>query len=235
MMEVLTRISFKLDMDLFASKLHIAKGSKDEKEFQNFVNDVTPQINPKAVYKVSYIWGRTFNTLTIDGVTFTSRALRVNLNKAEKVFPYIVTCGTELDEIVLPSGDFVKQFWLDMLKIVVLDNAVRYLKDYLKQKYALERISTMSPGSADPDIWPIEQQKQLFSLFGDVEALIGVKLTESFLMIPVKSLSGILFPTEISFRSCQLCQKENCPSRTAPFNKNLLKSFPLDRTEQKLR
>ncbi|MBC8461851.1 MAG: hypothetical protein H8D67_28105 [Deltaproteobacteria bacterium] len=37
----------------------------------------------------------------------------------------------------------------------------------------------------------IEQQKELFSIFGNVEDLIGVKLTDSYLMIPNKSVSRL--------------------------------------------
>ncbi len=77
----------------------------------------------------------------------------------------------------------------------------------------------MNPGSLED--WPITQQKQLFSIFGNVEDLIGVKLTDSFLMIPRKSVSGIYFPTEVMFYSCQLCQRKNCEERQAPYDKSL--------------
>ena len=79
----------------------------------------------------------------------------------------------------------------------------------------------MHPGSGDVSVWPIEQQQALFSLLGDVESEIGVRLTESFLMMPNKTLSGILFPTETDFGACQVCRRENCPSRKAPFDEAL--------------
>ena len=78
--------------------------------------------------------------------------------------------------------------------------------------------ATMDPGSGDADVWPIEQQKELFSVFGDVETLIGVRLTDSMLMIPTMSVSGIVFPTETEFASCQVCHRGGCPRRTAPFD-----------------
>jgi hypothetical protein len=81
----------------------------------------------------------------------------------------------------------------------------------------------MSPGSGDVDVWPIEQQKQLFGIFGDTQALIGVRLTDSCLMVPNKSVSGIRFPTEITFRACRLCHRENCRGRSAPFDEALWK------------
>lgn len=36
----------------------------------------------------------------------------------------------------------------------------------------------MSPGAGALDNWPIEQQRELFSLLGNVDTMIGVKLTE---------------------------------------------------------
>ena len=77
----------------------------------------------------------------------------------------------------------------------------------------------------DASVWPIEQQQGLFSLLGDVEERVGVKLTDSFLMVPNKTTSGILFPTETDFRSCEVCHREDCPSRHAAFNKSFGKRF----------
>jgi hypothetical protein len=71
-----------------------------------------------------------------------------------------------------------------------------------------------------PD-WPIEEQRPLFQLLGDVPAAIGVRLTESLLMLPAKSVSGIYFPTETSFFSYQLCPRKRCDSRKARYNLKL--------------
>ena len=43
-----------------------------------------------------------------------------------------------------------------------------------------------------------------------------------------KSISGIRFPTEIDFRTCQLCHRENCPSRSASFDPELWESIQGD-------
>ena len=55
--------------------------------------------------------------------------------------------------------------------------------------------------------------------------LIGVTLSESFLMIPIKSVSGILFPKEIRFESCQLCPREKCAGRRAPYEESLWQEY----------
>jgi hypothetical protein len=81
----------------------------------------------------------------------------------------------------------------------------------------------MSPGSLED--WPISEQPKLFSLFGDTERSVGVKLTDSLLMIPRKSISGILFPSEEGFVSCRLCPRENCPSRKALYDREAGKTI----------
>lgn len=220
-MEVLDNIPFELNFDALLSRLHLEKESNYTKEVQRLVEAVEPIITPKALYEVAYIQDKGYDTVTIGGVTFTSRVLRVNLDQVERVFPYVATCGKEIDEIKFASDDFLNRFFLDTIKQMALDASMGYLNDYLKREYALGKMSGMSPGAAAADVWPIEQQKQLFSVFGNVEDLIDVKLTDSGLMIPTKSVSGIFFPTEIPFESCQLCPREKCPGRRAPYDKNL--------------
>jgi len=221
-MEILDNIPFELNIDAVFAKLRVDKEGEYAGEVQELVEIVTPIIRPKAIYDVSYIENKNHDKVDIGGITFTSRVLRVNLDEVERVFPYIATCGKELDEVGIPSDDFIKHFWLDAIKEMALGASSGYLSNYLKTKYALGKTSRMNPGAGDVDVWPIEQQKQLFSIFGNVEDLIGVKLTDSFLMMPNKSVSGILFPTEIRFESCQLCQREECPGRRVPYDEHFL-------------
>ncbi len=231
-MEVLNDIVFQVDMDTLLARLHIDKESEDAKDIQHLLQSAASVARPKAIYEVSYIQHKSHNTVNIGGVTFTSRVLRLNLDKVERVFPCIATCGRELDEIAIASDDFMRQFWLDAIKEMALANSIKYLDDYLKRSYALGQMSQMSPGAGSQNLWPIEEQKQLFSIFGNVKDLIGVELTDSFLMIPNKSVSGIYFPTEIRFESCKLCPREVCPGRKAPYDKNLLESYYKDRTRR---
>ena len=197
-----------------------------ERIVQELVEVARSVARPKAVYKVSYIDDKDGDTVTIDGVRFTGRVLRINLDQVERVFPYIATCGTELEEIAVASSDVMKSFCFEEIKIMVLRSAVAYLSNHLTEHYALGKMSRMSPGSLES--WPVAQQKELFSLFGDVEELIGVRLAKSCVMFPLKSASGIYFPTEIKFESCQLCPREKCIGRRAPYDPELAKKYRED-------
>ena len=224
-MEVIKDIAFELDIEELFKTAHVAPGSNDAKEFSVLVDRVQEIGKPKAIYKESYIEAKGEETVIIDGVTFTSRVFRRNLDKIERVFPYVATCGKEVAEIKIPQGDFLKEFWLDTIKATLLGVSRSHLNKLLDRKFKLGKTSIMSPGSGDATVWPIEQQAELFSLFGDVEDLIGVRLTNSFLMLPNKSVSGIRYPTEIDFKSCQLCHRENCEGRRAPFDQELWESM----------
>jgi len=152
---------------------------------------------------------------------FVSRVLRANLEEVERVFPYVATCGRELDSAPNSDGDVFSQFCWDAIKEMALHAALSHLVDHLKEVHELESLSSMNPGSGDLELWPIEQQKELFAFFGGVEDRIGVALTDSCLMIPNKSVSGLFFSSEHGFESCQLCHREDCPRRRAPFDPHL--------------
>lgn len=224
-MEILTHIPFELDSEALMKRLHIEPGSDDANQFSELLEKARNVGNPKALFSESFIEQKGADNVTIEGVRFFSRTLRMNLEKIERVFPYIVTCGQEVAGIGIVENDFLMEYWLDVIKATLLNAATSYLSKHIDQTFKLGKASHMSPGSGEATVWPIQQQKELFSLFGDVEDLIGVKLTASYLMMPNKTLSGIRFPTEIDFQSCQLCEREICGSRQAPFDKKLWESI----------
>ncbi|MFW5992325.1 MAG: vitamin B12 dependent-methionine synthase activation domain-containing protein [Halanaerobiaceae bacterium] len=221
-MEILKDIDFDFDKNVFEKKIELEKYNDDLKEdVSQFLDKTLPSVKPKAIYEVGYIDERKQDKVVINNVEFTSKILRKNLKGVERVFSYIATCGNELEQLEAETEDYLEQFWVDKLKEMALGAANSHLTDYIKEKYKIEQLSNMNPGSGDRDLWPIEQQENLFSLFGNVEELIGVKLSDSFLMTPNKSVSGIYFPTEVKFESCQFCQREDCPSRRAPYKGEL--------------
>jgi len=222
-MNVLDNIPVYLDVRELVKWLHLKEENKYLNDVQELVEIANSVIKPKAIYKISYVDNKNDDTLNIDSISFNSRVLRINLDKVERVFPYIVTIGKWLEDKASSFDDLLKQFYLDKIGDKALDSIRKYLEDYLKRNYGLGQMSKMSPGSLED--WPITQQRQFFSIFGNVEELIGVTLTDSLLMIPKKSISGIYFPTEVLFYSCQLCPRKDCKERKAPYDRNLKESY----------
>ncbi len=228
-MEVLNSIPIELGLEAVIKRMRLRKRSDNILgHIREMLDIARPIAKPKAVFDVAYIENKNGDSMEISGVEFKSRVLRINLDKVERVFPYVVTCGRELDEIDIPSTDFIKGYFLDQIKETAVVLARQYVEGYLKKRYALGQLSRMAPGAGAGDDWPITQQKELFSLFGGrekVEELIGVRLTDSFLMVPIKSVSGIFFPTEIRFESCQICPREQCIGRRAAFDSEVVKKY----------
>ena len=221
-MTVIADIQIKLDFDAVNRRLHL-KRDDDLQVLKDLVETAQPLVKPKVLYKVCYIEEKREQGVTIESLYFNSRVLRKNLDQIERVFPFVITIGSRFSEQLEAGGDLLEKFYLDTIGNVALNQVRLELKNRLKSEYAIEKTAFMAPGSL-PD-WPIDQQRPLFELLGDVEGSIGVKLTESLLMLPAKSVSGIYFPTATSFFSCQLCPRERCDSRKAKYNEKLAQDY----------
>ena len=215
--EILDAIPFNFDFDTYSELIHLTSYPDSAAGVEGLLAQALPLIKPKALYTVSYIRERTDSTVALEKVTFTSRVLSANLQEVERVFPYIATCGNELEELACSQEDFLTPFWIDTLKEMALKTAREYLLERIRERFRVEQPSSMNPGSGNAGVWPIRQQRELFSLFGRAEESIGVALTPSFLMTPNKTVSGIFFPATVHFESCQLCTRQDCPRRRAAY------------------
>ena len=221
-MKRLKNIPVKIDPERLRKALRLDSSDK----VQPLLEAAQPLIKARAAYTVCYVEARFDDAVQIDGYRLTSGVLRKNLEKAERVFPYVVTIGQELEDLATSYEDLLRQYYFDVLGNLAVTAAREYLEKHLRQGFGLGKMSRMSPGSLKD--WPIEEQKVLFAILGDVEASIGVTLKETFLMIPRKSVSGIAFPTEIPFLSCQLCPRENCSARQADYDRELVAKYRIE-------
>ena len=170
----------------------------------------------RALSNTASVGARGEMTVEVAGATFHSPILRRNLEAANRVFPYIITVGPDLERAAAAQNDLLNQYYLEEIANIALEQAAGWLSNHLALRYGLGPLCNMSPGSLED--WPITEQVKLFSIFGDTERLIGVRLTDSMLMVPRKSISGILFPSEEGFVACQLCDRERCQGRKAPYS-----------------
>ena len=221
-MPVLDNIQIELDFEAVSRRLHL-KRDNDLKSLQDLVAIAQPLIEPKVLYKICYIEEKLAEGVIVEGLQLSSKVLRKNLDKIERIFPFVITIGSKFSEKLNTCSDLLDKFYLDTIGNVALNQVRLELKNHLISEFAIQKTAFMAPGSL-PD-WPIAEQKPLFKLLGNVEAAIGVRLTESLLMLPAKSVSGIYFPTETSFFSCQLCPRERCDSRKARYDEKLAREY----------
>jgi hypothetical protein len=216
---IIDPLPFSLAAPGIVQALRVRPGSSREAEVYRLIAEAQAIARPKVIYQLAFIEDKGDNTIVANGHTFTSRILRVNLDGLHRAFAYVCTSGRELEAWVQAQGDMLAQYYADSINEAVLHSATLNFIQQLSATFGLGQTAAMNPGSlAD---WPISQQRVLFSLLGGVQAAIGVELTPSMLMLPAKSVSGILFPTEANFASCQLCPRSACPNRRMPFEPDL--------------
>ncbi len=215
-MEVIDSIPVVLEAEAVARRLRHNPARAASLDLDGLLAQARSLICLRAATGISFTGARTENTIEIDGVVFRSRILRTNLEGAQKVFPFVMTAGPELERAASASGDLLKQFYLEEMAHVALENGAAWLAGRLAERWGFPSLASMDPGSLED--WPITEQPKLFALLGDTERLVGVRLTDSLLMLPRKSISGLFFPSEEGFTSCRLCGREKCPARRAPYD-----------------
>lgn len=154
-------------------------------------------------------------TIEIEGVVLDVRSIIYSqLKNAEEVAIFIATAGNEVGEkshISMKDGDLLRGYVYDLIGSEVAENAAARMQAELKissESDGMKITNRFSPGYCG---WEVAEQQKLFSLFRD--NYCGVTLTESSLMIPVKSVSGITgIGARVKFRDypCKKCDDRNC-------------------------
>lgn len=151
-------------------------------------------------------------------IVFSSNIIaRRILSKCAKVAIFLTTIGPRLEERVsqlMDGGEMLKAVVLDAVGTEAVEKVACWLEGSIKETAAAsgaEASLRYSPGYCD---WDIKEQEVLFSaLDGDLH---GVELTEDCLMMPRKSISGIMgigFDPSITLPPCLFCNRTDCPSR----------------------
>jgi hypothetical protein len=219
MKTILDDIPFQADRSRLQKQLRIREGSSYVARLDHFAAEAEAIARPKVLYRVLFIDAKTEDSVTLAGITFQSRVLRVNLEQAHRVFAYVATCGTELAHWSESQEDFLLRHWADTIEMMAVRAAVSAMDEHIRTVFRPGELSSMSPGRLED--WPLSAQRDLFRLLGDPQGEIGVRLMPSLWMTPSKSVSGVRFPAKESFESCQLCPREDCPGRRMPYDAGL--------------
>jgi hypothetical protein len=177
----------------------------------------------KAVFRVCLVEHSSADGIAISGTIFRGSMLQVNLREGMQVYPFVASCGKEIDSVELGPRDILKKYILEFIKMDLLISAINFTQQFILQEQGLKQLSSMNPGELES--WPITEQKPLFCLLRGVERAIGVRLTENLGMLPLKSRSGIFFPSETKFENCQFCARQRCVGRRAAFDPELAAKF----------
>ena len=212
--QIIDSIPLAIDSSWFCSAVRIKSDSEHVVRVSELVAEAKVIARPKAAYREIKINNSTEDGINIEGIDFKSRLLMINLTSATKLYAFVATCGTELEAWAKNCSDLLESFWADTIMNIALGAAIGALEKKLKPLCDVQSLSSMNPGSLED--WPLTEQRPLFSILGAAPADIGITLTESYLLLPLKSVSGIYFDSKDNFCNCQLCPRESCPGRRAP-------------------
>ena len=183
---------------------------KELDETENYTNirggyKISENINilsPKGIFEFE-------NTLFKAGINVVN-----NLRESEKLAFFICTAGEEVtlrSRMHMKSGNMLEGYIADITGTLLVEGAMDIIYGRLKEELGqagLKMTNRYSPGYCD---WNVAEQNKLFSFFP--MGFCGVTLSESSLMIPLKSISGVIgIGRDVKFSQfvCSDCDDVNC-------------------------
>ncbi|HEY48642.1 MAG TPA: hypothetical protein G4O13_01190 [Dehalococcoidia bacterium] len=187
---------------------------------KEYMGEAHNLIEPLYVYIIRDIEQVVGSNIYIEGsIVFNGEVIARLLDRCCKVALFVVTIGKYLEEManrLAEDGLILQSYVLDAIGSDAVEKLADFVKGILDDKARVEGLVTsrrFSPGYCD---WDISQQEMVFTaLEGDS---IGVQLTEGYLMVPQKSISGIIgISTPDSgaknYNPCETCRKYDCLGR----------------------
>lgn len=162
--------------------------------------------------------------LMIDKEVFSiKKIISSQLRKSERIAIFVCTAGDKIgnwSKQLMADGDLMKGYVADAVGSEVVETAMDKIQNLLEKNMTGEKscgiTNRYSPGYCG---WDVSEQHKLFRLLP--ENYCGVKLTESALMDPIKSVSGIIgIGKEVKKNdySCNRCDMKNCIYRDKHIN-----------------
>ena len=156
--------------------------------------------------------------MQVDGLEFLpTKAIAHQVRSAEKLAFFLITAGegiTTWSQRELTEGDPMAGYIIDLIGSEIVVAALDRMQDDLAHKMDEEGFKITNRYSPGDCGWPVTDQQKLFSLFP--EGFCGISLSESSLMHPIKSVSGIIgIGKEVkkTAYACDLCEMETCVYR----------------------
>ena len=146
-------------------------------------------IEPKYIFK-KYDLLRTDEGITVNGIEFRSRKLLRHLGDSGSVILFAATLGKGVDELIhkYSADDIAMAAVAQAVSSSLVENLCDIACEELKTQIKGEHRPRFSPGYGDFDI---SYQKEFFGLL-PVKEQLNVSLTDSFMMIPAKTVTAFI-------------------------------------------
>lgn len=155
------------------------------------------------------------NTIKIKNQIFeTGKIINRSIKEMKSVFIITCTIGEEIEKSICKffnEGNSLEGYVLDKMASELVELSADYLQLIIEKKaidLGIGISNRFSPGYCG---WTVSDQQKLFSLLPD--NFCGIKLTSSSLMIPIKSISGIIAAGKKVLKKeydCEICDEKFC-------------------------
>ncbi len=186
-------------------------------KLQELIDAAMPLISPRIGYTTCPLISSGDLPALENGTIFKSRKLARMLRHSSAVLCFLVTIGDGIEQKIdscTRSRKTADAYIFDTIGSAAAEYVVDSFQDRYRRSLEREGSTTtlrFSPGYCD---WPLTDQKKLFSLL-DAER-VGVTLSESCLMTPRKSVSGVFGIQSCDhprYNPCSECGRLDCKMR----------------------
>ena len=192
-------------------------------EMKNLLHRITAVTIPRFEY--FYCDGNLLlekEELIVGDTTFRiGKIIARQLRGSEKFVFFTATAGMEYENLqhqLSAENDIVKIYLADCIGSVIAEKTADYMEEILQKdldEIEWKHTNRFSPGYCG---WHVREQSLLFPLFPNSHPC-GIQLTSSNMMVPIKSVSGVIGlgkqVRKLEY-TCGLCSYEQCYKRKRP-------------------
>ena len=220
-----THFQFALsELNLNVSQIESVMGYK-QGESQETISDLISEVlketgaicNIKAEYRIlsDIQFNDVEKTIEINHLVFQIKKIVYGLiKKSDSIAVFLCTAGEGIgirSKKAMKEGDLLTGYIYDVIGSEIVESAADLMQNELEKTVissGKKITNRYSPGYCG---WDVTEQHKLFELVPS--NFCGIRLTESALMDPIKSVSGIIGIGEnVRFNpyTCNLCDNKNC-------------------------
>jgi len=223
----MTNLTFQFDfkdLNLSVSGIESVMGYNEGEESE-VVSDIIDEVlkeslaisNIKAQYNIFHEvqFNNASKSVDINHINFQiNKIVYGQLKKSDSLAIFLCTAGEEIgirSRKAMKERDLLKGYVFDVVGSEIVEAAADIMQNELEKEVISSRkkiTNRFSPGYCG---WNVSEQHKLFQLVPD--NFCRIRLTESALMDPVKSISGIIGIGEnvkMLPYTCSLCDMKDC-------------------------
>ena len=224
MVQTLKDFEIEIDKSEVFRYLGYGKDQRPNSSISSLIDDEIEEayelIEPQCFYQISNVKRVRQSKVLLEGpLVVTSDVLSKALSRCQEAALFVCTIGQHLEQRVtqlMDEGRILKATVLDAIGSDAAEKTTCYLDDRVGELAASnDEAATLrySPGYCD---WEISQQRVIFKAMNSTP--LGVELTDECLMLPRKSVSGLIGMGQFDKRQaryspCLFCTKTDCTSR----------------------